>query len=397
MAAMAIDPVVLATLENAVRADPGSMPLRLHLAGLLLGEGRAREALEHYTEAARRAPGNAEALRGIAEASAALEGKAGGSASPAEPGGPRERWRVLRGGPDAEVPDDLVDDAPTVTLEDVGGMHEVKRRLELAFLAPMRNPELRRSYGKSLRGGVLLYGPPGCGKTFLARALAGEIGARFYSVGIPDVMSPWQGESERHLHEVFQTARRNTPSVVFFDEVDALGHKRSQMRGNVGGRNVVNVLLAELDGMGTENDGVFVLAATNHPWDVDTALRRPGRLGRAVLVLPPDAEARQAILRFHLRERPAEDVDVPWIAGRTEEFSGADLAHLCESATELALEAAVRSGRTEPITTAHFKRALKDNRPSTRAWFDTARNYAMFANEGGMYDELVAYIKLKGY
>lgn len=426
---MPIDPALLAALESAVRGDPTSVPLRLHLAGLLLDAGRSREALEHYSAAVGLAPGNVAALRGAAAASdsegeteraaayrnlvQAIEGAHASSPEPDpddEPASPRAaaqggdrgpgagpRLRVLRGGADAEVPDDLAQEIPDVTLADVGGMADAKRRLEITFLAPLRNPELRRTYGKSLRGGILLYGPPGCGKTFLARALAGEIGARFYSVGIPDVMSPWQGESEKQLHETFETARRSRPSVLFFDEIDALGHKRSQMRGSVGGRNVVNVLLAELDGVGQDNADVFVLAATNHPWDVDTALRRPGRFDRMVLVLPPDAPAREAILRTHTRDRPTEDLDLSWIASRTEEFSGADLAHLCDSATELALEQAVRTGKTRPITTADFKRALKDIRPSVRAWFDTARNFAMFANEGGMYDELVAHIKSKGY
>jgi SpoVK/Ycf46/Vps4 family AAA+-type ATPase len=369
--------------------------------------------LEHYAWVVGSAPSNVDALRGASSASeAAGEGeKAAGyrrllhalgsasmpAATDAPVPEPRSRLRVLRGGADASVPDELPDDSPPITLSDVGGMAEVKRRLEIAFLAPLRNPELRRVYGKSLRGGALLYGPPGCGKTFLARALAGEIGARFYSIGIPDVMSPYQGESEQQLHQLFETARRNAPALMFFDEIDALGHKRSQLRGSVGGRNVVNVLLAELDGIAQDNEGLFVLAATNHPWDVDTALRRPGRFDRMVLVLPPDTPAREFILRYHLRDRPAGDVDLAWVASHTDEFSGADLAHLCESATELALEQAIRTGRTQPVTTSDFKRAMKEIRPSVRSWFDSARNYAMFANEGGTYDELVAHIKLKGY
>src|SRR5206468_9093310 len=160
----------------------------------------------------------------------------------------------------------------TVRLADVGGMTEVKQRLELAFLGPLRNPQLRAMYGKSLRGGLLLYGPPGCGKTFLARAVAGEMQARFLALSIVDVLNMWLGNSEKNLHEVFEAARRNAPCVLFFDEIDALGQKRSQLRQHAG-RNVVNQLLAELDGVGDNNEGVFVLAATNHPWDVDTALR----------------------------------------------------------------------------------------------------------------------------
>jgi SpoVK/Ycf46/Vps4 family AAA+-type ATPase len=137
-----------------------------------------------------------------------------------------------------------------------------------------------------------------------------------------------------------------------------------------------------------------VLAATNHPWDVDTALRRPGRFDRILLVLPPDAAARETILRLHLRDRPlADDLDVAPIVKSTANFSGADLGHLCEIATEAAMEASMESGELEPITTKRLEAARKELAPSTRAWFDVAYNYAMFANEGGLYDELLDYVK----
>jgi len=148
-----------------------------------------------------------------------------------------------------------------------------------------------------------------------------------------------------------------------------------------------------MDSIGGNNAGVFVLAASNHPWDIDTALRRPGRFDRMMLVLPPDEPAREAIVRYHLKDRPAKHVDTRWIAARTAEYSGADLAHLCESAVETVLEEAIATGRPRPLATNDFKSGLKDVRPSTRPWFEIARNYAMFANEGGVYDELLAYIK----
>jgi SpoVK/Ycf46/Vps4 family AAA+-type ATPase len=279
-----------------------------------------------------------------------------------------------------------------VTLADVGGMESVKQRLNVAFLAPLRNPDFRKMYGKSLRGGLLLFGPPGCGKTYIARALAGELTASFIAVGLSDVLDMWLGQSEQRLHHIFDSARRQAPCVVFFDEIDALGQKRSQLKHSAG-RNVVNQLLAELDGIGSDNEGVFVLGATNHPWDVDSALLRPGRFDRMILVLPPDQPARAAIVRTHLATRPAEGVDAEWIAAHTDGFSGADLAHLCESATELAMTDSLTSGTIRPLSTADFKRALKDVRASTRAWFDIARNYALFANEGGTYDELLAYMR----
>ncbi|MEY9931031.1 AAA+ superfamily predicted ATPase [Catenulispora sp. GP43] len=281
---------------------------------------------------------------------------------------------------------------PALTLADVGGLAEVKERLQVSFLAPMRNPELRRIYGKSLRGGLLLYGPPGCGKTFIARAVAGEIGASFISVGISEVLELWFGASEKNLSELFELARRQTPCVLFFDELDALGQRRSQTRNSMM-RTVVNQFLAELDSVGADNEGVFVLGATNAPWDVDPALRRPGRFDRTVLVLPPDAPARADILRYHLRDRPIAGVDLESLVARTDGFSGADLAYLCETATENALIDAVRTGEVRMMGMPDFEAALKDVRPSTGPWFDAARSVALFANEGGAYDDLAAFFK----
>lgn len=289
-------------------------------------------------------------------------------------------------------PDEWETERPTITLVDVAGMEQVKRRLQVAFFGPMKNPEMRKLYGKSLRGGLLLYGPPGCGKTYIARATAGEMGARFLAVGLSDVLDMWLGQSEQNLHTIFDAARHHAPCVLFFDEIDALGRKRSLMRESAG-RDIVNQLLAELDGIQGENEGVFVLAATNHPWDVDTALRRPGRLDRTLLVLPPDAAAREAIIRWNLHDRPVEGVREAAIAAKTEGFSGADVTHLCDSAAEIAMEDSIESGKARPIRQADFLKARKEVSSSIGPWFETARNYALFANEGGTYDELLTYLR----
>jgi SpoVK/Ycf46/Vps4 family AAA+-type ATPase len=411
------------SLAAAVAGRPDDVPLRLHLVGLLLDAGRQQEAISHAAQALQYAPANAEArelmARAIgsaapaaatppAEPATATPPTATPPADPAADGG--MDWRAYeeqlsdvippRFARADSDPDPVLGDADrrfdveqsTLRLADVGGMVEVKRRLELAFLGPLRNPQLRTVYGKSLRGGLLLYGPPGCGKTFLARAVAGEMGARFIPLSIVDVLNMWIGNSEKNLHEIFEAARRNAPCVVFLDEIDALGHKRSQLHSSAM-RTLGNQLLAELDGMEGNNEGVFVLAATNAPWDVDAALRRPGRLDRVALVLPPDPPARAAILEYHLRNRPIARVDLKRLVGATEHFSGADLAHLCETAAEHAMADSIESGSVRMIEQSDFEQALREIRPSTAPWFAAARNVALFANEGGTYDELASYLK----
>ncbi|QIS23902.1 AAA family ATPase [Nocardia terpenica] len=286
---------------------------------------------------------------------------------------------------------------PGVTLADVGGMDAVKRQLELSLLGPLRNPELARAFGTSARGGLLLYGPPGCGKTFLASAIAGELGANFYPIEIADILDIYTGASERNLHQVFQAARRNAPCVLFIDEVDALGHKRSQMSASATMRTVVNQLLTEMDSFTGNNDGLYILAATNHPWDVDVALRRPGRFDRMILVTLPDLGARKAILHHHLRDRPVAGIDLGAIAKRTDGFSGADLAHICTSATQLAMAESIRTGTVLPVTMRDIETALAQVRPSTGAWFESARNVVEFANNDGTYDELAKYMRDKKF
>jgi SpoVK/Ycf46/Vps4 family AAA+-type ATPase len=271
-------------------------------------------------------------------------------------------------------------------------MHDVKDRINAAFLAPLRNPELRRLYGKSLRGGLLLYGPPGCGKTYLARAVAGELGAGFMSVGLSDVLDPYIGNSERNVHEVFQRARQAAPCVLFFDEIDSLGQRRSLTRNNAM-RNTVNQMLTELDGIEGGNDGVFVLAATNQPWDVDPALRRPGRLDRTILVLPPDQAAREAIFRAQLQQRPVESIDLARLAKASDGLSGADIGFACELAAEGALLDGVRSGTARLIGMADLDAALATIQPSVNGWLDSARNVVMFGDDDGTYRELKAYLK----
>ena len=314
------------------------------------------------------------------------------SSRPSEPSGsdsPLSEPRLV--GTDGDPADWEVERAG-VRLADVGGMTEVKNRLEASFLAPLRNPELRRLYGKSLRGGLLLYGPPGTGKTFIARAIAGEMAAGFLSVTISDILDPYIGNSEANLHNVFQQARDHAPCVLFLDELDAIGMKRSLSR-NSSMRSTVNQLLEELDGVGSNNEGVYLLAATNAPWDIDPALRRPGRLDRTLLVLPPDEPARAAILHTHLRERPVEGIDLQALARVTDGLTGADLSHVCDSAAEKALLDSVRTGRPRLMNMQDMDAALKEVRPSTGPWFETARAVVEYSDASGEYEDLRKWMK----
>ncbi|MEU4322720.1 ATP-binding protein [Nocardia fluminea] len=417
------DDQVLTDMLTMLDRSPEVLALRVCVIELLIERERYADALAHCGTALGHEPGNAQVLALMMRCTTALSGgspaqaatsvaapatSASGSAAAPSAGQPDFDWAAaedevgdiiepafVHGVPTEFVTDDdaATVERPTLRLADVGGMVEVKQQLDLTLLGPLRNPELAKAFGTSARGGLLLYGPPGCGKTFLASAVAGELGANFYPIEITDILDIYTGASERNVHSIFEMARRNAPCVLFLDEVDALGHKRSQMQASTTMRTVVNQLLTEMDSATHSNEGVFVLGATNHPWDVDVALRRPGRFDRMIFVGLPDLAARTSILHYHLRDRPVAGIDLNALAAHTDGLSGADLAHVCTSATQLAMADSMRSGEVRPIGMADVQAALAQIRPSTGAWFESARNVVEFANGDGSYDELATYLR----
>jgi ATP-dependent 26S proteasome regulatory subunit len=443
----------IAALREALRVSPTNIPLHKHLAESLLKLGRFDEAETAYREGLAVAPRHVELKLGLASAYYQQQKN-----SPAlvviedlleqsDPPAAAYVWHaklLLRAGEtqraayqyrqgvelDASVADsdlarelgvsataadydddEVVDgrvrqragdqpgefeaeiERPKTTFHDVGGMDSVKEEIRMKIILPLEQPEMFRAYGKKVGGGILMYGPPGCGKTYLARATAGEVKAGFLSIGISDVLDMWIGSSEKNLHELFEQARRNRPCVLFFDEVDALGASRADMRHS-GGRHLINQFLAELDGVDAANEGVLILAATNAPWHLDNAFRRPGRFDRIVFVPPPDVAARSAIVRLMLTGKPTDNIDFDQIAKKTADFSGADLKAVVDVAVEAKLRDAMKSGQLQPLRTKDLLSAAGNVKPSTREWFATARNYALYSNQGGTYDEILKYLKL---
>lgn len=442
---------IISSLREALRVSPDNLPLRQHLAEQLLGAGRADEAVEEFKQALASKPDDVKLKIGLAGAfyaggknSAAmvivedlvkqrdvppaatmlyarlllragdveravrqykkaveadnsvadieLASRLGIRATPDEPPGDVVDGKV-RASFEGENDIEVSVERPSIAFKDVGGMESVKDEIRMKIIHPLEHAELYKAYGKPIGGGILMYGPPGCGKTHLARATAGEISAGFLAVGISDVLDMWIGNSEKNLHALFEQARRNKPCVLFFDEVDALAASRADMRTS-GGRHLINQFLAELDGMQSSNEGVLVLAATNAPWHVDSAFRRPGRFDRILFVPPPDAEARAGILRVMLRGKPQENIDVDHIAKKSDGFSGADLKAIVDQAIELKLREAMKAGVPKPLVTKDLLAAAGAIKPSTKEWFSTARNYALYSNQGGTYDDILKYLKM---
>ncbi len=240
----------------------------------------------------------------------------------------------------------------------------------------------------------MLYGPPGCGKTFIAKATAGEINANFINVSLNDILDMWVGNSEKNLHDIFEIARANKPCVLFFDEIDALGASRSDMK-NSASRHLINQFLQELDGIESDNDGILILGATNAPWHLDTAFRRPGRFDRIIFIPPPDEDARESILQLKLKGKPVSTINYKKLAKLAADYSGADIEAAIDIAIEEKLEASFKTGIPQPIEEKDLAKAMKKHNASTKEWFVSAKNFALYANESGLYNDVLSYLKIK--
>ena len=384
--------------EAIVQNDPECANAFLLLARLLLKDGDAKSARKHYDRATSldASLANEDLLEKIIRA-----------------GGSGQRSAMTNNGPvpeDNEWQDsDEVGDLDNVaamdlglefkidtktTFQDVGGMERVKEDIGMKIIHPLKNPELFAAYGKKAGGGVLMYGPPGCGKTLLSRATAGEIKANFFAIGLHQVLDMYIGESEQKLHKIFELARKYAPSVLFFDEIDALAADRRDLKSSAG-RTLINQFLAELDGAQEDNDGVLILGATNAPWHLDSAFLRPGRFDRLIFVPPPDQQAREEIIRIHSQEKPIVGLDESTVAKKTDGFSGADIRAVFDHATEGKLTEAMKAGKILPITNKDLVKATRNVKPSTRKWFESAKNYALYANQSGFYDDVLEFMGLK--
>ncbi|TVY30306.1 ATPase family protein [Lachnellula hyalina] len=253
---------------------------------------------------------------------------------------------------------DITLQPPSVKWDEIGGQENVKEALRQAVETPLLHPERMARLGGAAKKGILLYGPPGCSKTLSAQAMATEVGFNFFAVKGAELLNMYVGESERSVREIFARARAASPSIIFFDEVDAIGGKRAS-GGRTNGVNVLTTLLNEMDGIETLK-GVMVLAATNQPQALDAALLRPGRFDQLIYVAPPDLAGREAILRVKQRKMDmADDVDIPLLAHLTEGYSGAEVVSICQTAIDRVLKKCDQTGLELQLQMDDFKDAVK--------------------------------------
>lgn len=275
---------------------------------------------------------------------------------------------------------------PDTRFCDIGGLETIKRQIRETIEYPFKYPEISRQYGKVAGGGLLFFGPPGCGKTMLARAAAGECGVTLVNVNLAHVLDKWVGNSEKAVSMVFAAARKRAPSILFFDEVDAIGGNRANLQTGWE-KKLISQLLIELDGLTSLNQNVMVLAATNTPWEVDFALRRPGRLGRLVFVPPPDAAGRAEVLRIYLQHKPLVEggIDLAALAESMETYSPDAIRQVVENAAAIPWRTAIETGEARPISAEDLRLAIGQTPPDLTEWEKVVSRYEEFAKQSLKY------------
>ena len=269
-------------------------------------------------------------------------------------------------------------EVPDIHFSDIAGLEDVKKAITVRMINPVKYPEKYKLYNKKSGGGVLLFGPPGTGKTMIAKAIACEVGARFYAVKGSDIVSKWVGESERNINSLFETARGDELAIIFLDEMDSLLAKRGTDMHN---DKRVNEFLQQIDGFSGRSPNLLLLGATNRPWDIDEAALRPGRFSQKIYVPLPDAPARRFMFEKSLKGAPvASDVDVSELTSLTEGYSGADIEEVCDRAKEEPLLKSISSDSVVPVARQDFLNALRAVPPSVTE--SEAERFARYAETG---------------
>ncbi len=275
-----------------------------------------------------------------------------------------------------------------ITFADIGGLEELKNEINFKIIEPFRNPDLFTYYGKKAGGGILMYGPPGCGKTLIAKATANEADAQFLHIKASTLKSKYVGETEKNIDELFAKAREE-PTIIFFDEFESLGQDRTNSMPHE--KNFVAQLLTEIDGIESKDQQLLILAATNEPWSIDPALRREGRFGSTLFIPPPDQESRKSILELHLKNKPTKDINYDYLAEITEGYSGADLKSLCEKAIDSVLQESITTKNRRQITTDDLLRAKVKTKSVLKEWFKKARDQVKMRGLEESFPELFEY------